>query len=194
MEKGMDFKVRIMKRGGFMEKMEWMQQFFGERQKAELTAANEKTARYGLALSEAEMEVLLAQRKSVLRKEERVEFGEGILPKIIYAFCDSQYITQQDYAKTLGRLQEMFYVFKNEMEDAVTDQELLVFMREQFDGVCFGDLDYLEGTCLENFAGSIRAGSREFQKTGGRGVYGGLDEVKRWDPALYLEALRGKMS
>ena len=38
------------------------------------------------------------------------------------------------------------------MLDEISDEELLQFMQEQFDSVCFGDLDYLEGTCLEIFA------------------------------------------
>ena len=37
------------------------------------------------------------------------------------------------------------------MLDEITDAELLEFMKEQFETVCFGDLDYLEGTCLDIF-------------------------------------------
>ncbi|MGN0277288.1 MAG: DUF6323 family protein [Hominisplanchenecus sp.] len=140
------------------EGMEWMQQVFSVCQMEMLAKANEKTERFGLVLSQEEMEALLEQRKEILKWEERIEFGEGILPKLVYTFCDSGYLSQQDYADTLGRLQEIFYQFKNEMQDRVTDEELLDFMREQFDEVCFGDLDYLESTCLEAFARKVRAG------------------------------------
>ena len=71
----------------------------------------------------------------------------------------------------------------------ITDEELLHFMREQFEEVCFGDLGYLEGTCLRIFAEAIRAGYRGYQASEGYGEYAKFDEVKRWDRELYLEAL-----
>lgn len=76
------------------------------------------------------------------------------------------------------------------MQDEITDDELLHFMKEQFETVCYGDLDYLEGTCLANFAQAIRAGYRGYSETDGYGEYVSLDEVSRWDRKLYLEALR----
>lgn len=132
---------------------------------------------------------MVAERGEVLRKERRVEFGQGILPKIIDTFCDSAYITQDSYCDTLIRLQEIFFLYKNEMLDEITDDELLEFMREQFDGVCCGDLDYLEGTCLDLFAQAIRAGYSGYEATGGRGEFEKFDLVKRWDKELYLAAL-----
>ena len=63
------------------------------------------------------------------------------------------------------------------MNDEITDDELLHFMKEQFDNVCFGDLEYLEGTCLSIFAQAIRAGYRGFQKTEGRQEYEQFDKV-----------------
>lgn len=55
-------------------------------------------------------------------------------------------------------------MYKNEMQDEITDEELLNFMKEQFETVCYGDLDYLEGTCLDIFAQAIRAGYRGISK------------------------------
>lgn len=43
-------------------------------------------------------------------------------------------------------------MYKNESLELVTDDELLEFMKEQFDGVCQGSLDYLEDTSLEDYA------------------------------------------
>lgn len=87
-----------------------------------------------------------------------MEFGEGILPKIIFAFCDSAYIDQENYAETIARLQEIFYTFKNETLDEITDDELLEFMREQYEEKCCGDTEYLEGTFLSDFAQMVRSG------------------------------------
>ena len=134
--------------------------------------------------------MILQERKNALQEQKRIEFGEGIVQKIIYEFCDSDYIDQNNYVNTIIRLQEIFYLYKNEMNDEITDDELLHFMKEQFDNVCFGDLEYLEGTCLSIFAQAIRAGYRGFQKTEGRQEYEQFDEVQRWDYELYLETLK----
>lgn len=172
-----------------MEEKNWLELMSKQTQVKEVLARNRDTEKFGLALSEREAQLLVAERGEVLKKERRVEFGEGILPKIIDTFCDSAYITQDSYCNTLIRLQEIFFLYKNEMLDEITDDELLEFMREQFDGVCYGDLDYLEGTCLDLFAQAIRAGYSGYEATGGRGEFEKFDLVKRWDKELYLAAL-----
>lgn len=90
----------------------------------------------------------------------------------------------------LVRLQEMFYLYKNEMLDEITDDELLKFMREQFESVCYGDLDYLEGTCLDIFAQAIRAGYAGYKQTGGAGEFEKFGPVTRWDLNLYQEKIK----
>ena len=73
------------------------------------------------------------------------------------------------------------------MRDEITDDELLEFMKEQFENVCYGDFDYLEGTCLEIFAEAVRAGYSGYISSQGRGQF---DIVTRWDRELYMETLR----
>lgn len=85
---------------------------------------------------------------------------------------------------------ELFYEFRNETDDRLTDDELLAFMKEQFEGVCFGDLEYLGGTCLERFAASVRSGYDGFRKTQGLGEYEALSGEKRWDSEVYRQVLR----
>ena len=63
-------------------------------------------------------------------------------------------------------------------------------MNEQFEFICYGDLDYLEGTCLNIFSQAIRAGYRGYRSSEGRREYAGFDEVKRWDYELYLDCLK----
>ncbi len=155
---------------------------------------NRETERFGLILSEKEAQLLVTERGNTLKKEQRVEFGESILPEIIDVFCDSAYITQDSYCETLMRLQEIFFLYKNEMLDEITDGELLEFMKEQWEGVCYGDADYLEGTCLDLFAQAIRAGYSGYEESGGRGEFQQFDIVKRWDRGLYLAALQDLLS
>lgn len=168
----------------------WVELLQKSNQLVKVMETNQNTERFGLALTEKDAQLILNERKNVLREQKRVEFGEGIVPKIIYEFYDSNYIDQNNYVSTIIRLQEIFYLYKNEMQDEITDDELLHLMKEQFEIICFGDLDYLESTCLANFAEAIRAGYDGLKETDGYDEYSKFDLQKRWDYGLYLETLK----
>ena len=129
-------------------------------------------------------------RNASLKKYRRVEFGEGILDKLIFTFCDSQYINQENYREVMEELQDIFYSFKNEAMDLLTDDELLTFMKEQFEEICMGDTEYLESTCLPRFACAIRFGDRGYVKSGGKGEYEKLSEEQRWDGELFMDVIK----
>jgi len=156
-----------------------------------LLARNAETARFGLALSAEDVEMVADSMVADLREQERVELAGGIAPRIVDAFCDSPYLMQESYAETLCELQSAFYLYKDEAEEALSDDELLALMRECFDEICNGDVEYLAGTCLERFARAVRQGYDGFHETGGEHAYWRFDEETRWDAELYLEALRG---
>lgn len=161
-----------------------------EKEQKSIVSCNDITAQFGLVLSAEDAIALQESRNESLRTHQRVEFGAGILEKLIYAFADSQYINQSDYLDTLIALQEVFYLFKNESMDLLSDDELISFMEEQFEGVCYGDMEYLSGTCLEIFVAAVRAGYDGYLESGGKGEYGKFDEVKRWDKDLYFQVLK----
>lgn len=175
-----------------MEENNWLELLSGQTQITQVLDTNQYTRRFGLTLTQEDARLLVQERTESLKTQQRIEFGEGILPKIIYAFCDSAYITQRNYRDTLIRLQDIFFLYKNEMLDEITDDELLEFMKEQFEGVCCGDPDYLEGTCLDLFAQAIRAGYSGYQQSQGRGEFSQFDIVTRWDRELYLLALKSQ--
>lgn len=171
-----------------MEK-DWMV-LLQQNQVGKIIEANRVTAQYGLSLTEEEAKLILRERTDSLREQKRVEFSDSITPRIIYEFCDSDFIDQNNYVETIIRLQEIFYLYKNEMLDEISDDELLHLMKEQFEEICFGDLDYLEGTCLNIFSQAVRAGYGGYKASAGHGQASAFDEVKRWDYELYLAALR----
>ncbi|MDD6811099.1 MAG: DUF6323 family protein [Lachnospiraceae bacterium] len=172
-----------------MEENNWLQVLTQKNQIGKVLETNQYTEKYGLCLSEKEAKLLIGERTQTLKEQKRVEFGNSILPDIIYEFCDSAYISQDNYVETLLCLQEIFFLYKNEMLDEISDMELLQFMKEQFETICYGDLEYLETTCLAIFAQAIRAGYDGYRKTEGQGEYAQFDEVPRWDRELYQEAL-----
>lgn len=133
-----------------------------QKQKDLIKQTNEYTNQFGLSLSDCDIQQLLNRRRECLVEQQRVEFGEGILNKIIFAFCDSDYIYQENFTETIARLQDIFYLYKNESMDELTDDELLQVMRTAYDGECQGSLEYLEETYLEKFARNIRATTHKF--------------------------------
>ena len=123
---------------------------------------NEYANQFGLHLTDYDIQELMIRRRECLAEQKRVEFGKGILDKIIFAFCDSDFIYQETYVETIARLQNIFYLYKNESLDELTDDELISVMRNAFDGECQGSLEYLEETYLEQFVRDIRGKTRRF--------------------------------
>ena len=123
----------------------------------QLTAAKEEIRRcdelnrlYGLTLTEDDITELVHLRGEALRNTGRVEFGSGILHKLIRAFCKSPYVDSFNYAQTLGELQDAFYYFKNESGDIFSDDELIEFMERVFNGRAEGSAELLCTISLED--------------------------------------------
>ena len=124
----------------------------------EIKKCNEVTMRYGVTLSDTQIENLINKRFESLKSTGRIEFGDGILKELIEAFCDSPYIIQENYEETLEELQDIFYFFKGEAMDQIADDELIEFMKEYFNGECQGSIEYLSGTNLEELCRDTRYG------------------------------------
>lgn len=133
-----------------------------ETQLQKIADCNQYTGKFGLQLSNQDVMTLMKDRVEVLSEQQRVEFHGGILEKLIFAFCDSAYIYQDNYVETIGKLQEIFYLYKNESLDELSDDELIDFMKERFEGECEGSLEHLEDTVLEAFARDIRENTMHF--------------------------------
>lgn len=101
------------------------------------------SARAGLPLSARQAEALLAHQEQTLLDLGRVDFSGGILPRLMAAFADSPYALAEAWPDTLAALTELFYAFKLETRDAMTDDSLLLAMRRLFDGACGGSPEAL---------------------------------------------------
>lgn len=125
---------------------------------SEVMKCNDLTLRFGLALTEAQALALVETRSFALKENGRVEFGGGIIDKMIYVFCDSPYLYGANYEEVLHDLLEVFYYYKNETLDLIGDEDLLNYMKEAFDGVCQGSLELLAGRELYRLARNLRYG------------------------------------
>lgn len=115
----------------------------------EIRDCNAFSSQFGLTLAEPEIRALAECRQKALHDTGRIEFGGGILPKLIYMFCDSPYLDQENYAATLVELQEAFYYYKGEAHERFSDDELIDFMVKVFHGRAQGSAEYLIGTSLD---------------------------------------------
>ena len=122
----------------------YLQKLSENYQVGQILKTNETSKENGLTLTVEEAKALVAARGDTLREERRVEFGDSISPKLIRAFADSSFINQEDYAEIIARLQEIFFLYKNESMDMVSDDELLGIMKNAYENESGGDLEYLE--------------------------------------------------
>ena len=74
------------------------------RTEAALLRGNAVTERFGLTLTPEQCGRLLARRTEALRETERIEPGEGILPKLAVALCDSPWGGPVNWRPRLGGL------------------------------------------------------------------------------------------
>ncbi|WP_010251076.1 DUF6323 family protein [Acetivibrio cellulolyticus] len=130
---------------------------------SEIIKCNEYTARFGLILSESEVKELVETRTEALSRNGRIEFGGGIIDKLIKEFCDSPFLYQANYAETMHDLIETFYYFKNESLDGISDDELISLMKKYFDQNCRGSVELLQNRELETLARNIRYGVHDYE-------------------------------
>lgn len=127
----------------------------------EIMDCNQFSLNYGLILTMEQATELVETRSVSLRANGRIEFGGGVIDKLIHAFAPSPYLTRQNYATTLHELTELFYYFKNEMDERISDDALISFMAKAFDNPCQGSLELLAGRELPNLIRLVRFGEPE---------------------------------
>lgn len=113
-----------------------------------ILACNEEIGKYGLVLTKQQALALVKTCTNALRENKRIELNGGIVDKLILAFCNSPYIEKDTYEDTLHELINLFYELKNNTWDAVSDVDIIRFMKNAFDNRCNGSLELLSGEAL----------------------------------------------
>lgn len=140
-----------------------------------LTVCNAYTEKYGLVLSDAQITSLSKSRIRSLNENNRIEFGDGVIEKIVYAFCDSPYIDNQNYSAELENLQDLFYCLKNECEDRLSDDELIFAMQTLFNCEAHGSSEYLRSVPVSRYF-DVASGKYVFEKEEFKKVMNSLNE------------------
>lgn len=123
--------------------------FGAEKREAEIVACNQTSKQYGLTLTQEDAHELDVQHAELLAKHDRVEFGASAVVQLIDGFASSPYLLQDNYAPTLGDLQEKFYELRAEAGVDVFDDEIVDGMRLLFDGDAGGAIELLSTCTLE---------------------------------------------
>lgn len=124
----------------------------------EVMKCNDLTSKYSLVLTEAQALALVETRSFALKGNGRIEFGGGVIDKIINEICDSPYLSMHNYEETLQELLEIFYHYKNETLDLMSDDDLIKYMKNAFNGICQGSLELLSERELYKLARNLRYG------------------------------------
>ncbi|WP_244835064.1 DUF6323 family protein [Clostridium sp. BJN0001] len=143
----------------------------------DIIKCNEFTKEYRLSLCEKDVKEIIKTRNESLQKSGRIEFNGQIISKIIKEFCDSPYISQDNYSDTINEFVEIFYNYKNETLDYITDDELIEIMKDKVDNYCQGSLELLEGKALYKIAENIRNGFKDYTNIEGKGL---VDSEKKY--------------
>jgi len=124
----------------------------------QIMLTNEVSQQYVMALSESDAKELVETKNYCLKTLGRIEIGGGIINDIILAFCDSPYLWQGNYAETLNQLLTIFYIYKEETLEQISDGELIDIMKDYYDNRCMGSIELLMGRELDQLAHNIRFG------------------------------------
>ena len=123
-----------------------------------ILSCNEDTSEYGLALTAEQAQALVLSRNESLKASGRIELGGGVIEKLIHSFAGSPYINAENYEETLHRLIDIFYSFKSDTWESVSDNQLIEFMKDAFDGSCRGSLELLETREMALLSSHIHSG------------------------------------
>lgn len=124
----------------------------------EIIKCNDFTEEYGLVLTLDQAAQLVDTRFESLSANGRIEFGGGVIDKIIKEFCDSPYVNRFNYAETLEELLRIFYFYKNETLELLSDDELIEFMKDSFNNTCCGSIELLAEREMDKMANNLRCG------------------------------------
>lgn len=116
---------------------------------------NEITKDKDLYLSEKDIEGLIDNKAIILKENGRVEVGGTTIRNIIESFYDSPFIDKDNYLESLEELTSIFYKYQQEFYGVLSDEEILIYLKEEFDNIVMGTFTLLESDSLEKLKENV---------------------------------------
>ncbi len=126
-----------------------------EKYAAELLQLNNLTVQKGLIMTKEEACNVIYIRNTVLNNYGRVDLGIDATKEIIEKFFESSFISKENYIDVINELQEIFYYMKNEIEDRISDSDIVLLIQDYFENTCRGSIEFLKGE-LQEYASNFR--------------------------------------
>lgn len=121
----------------------------------EILELNEITKDKGLYLSEKDVEDLIVNKAIILKENGRVEVGGTTIRNIIELFYDSSFIDKDNYLESIEELTNIFYKYQQEFYGVLSDEEILIYLKEEFDNIVMGSFTLLESDSLEKLKENV---------------------------------------
>lgn len=127
----------------------------------EIIELNEIIFKKGLYLSELDAQELMETKLTTLNNLGRIEINQEIVCEIICEFYDSPYIDKYNYLLEFKELIRVFYYYQSILWTKLTDEQILKYLKECFDGEAAGNIELLYEPCLNNLIEKIESGVNE---------------------------------
>ena len=117
--------------------------------------------KHGLILTEAIAKDIVAAREQTLKDNDRVDFSSDTITRLVKAFSQSYYITQETFSETICEIIELFYFLKNEINDVLSDDDMIYEMLDVFNNHCQGAMELMQNKGVEKIIRKYRLGDIE---------------------------------
>lgn len=122
----------------------------------EILDLNKITEKYGLTLSEGQVDDLLETKQESLRENQLFEVGNTVLTGLIINFCNSGYMDKEDYLGNLEGLTEVFYTLRKSLPNTIEDEQIIEYMKKKFENNCNGIVEDLLSSNTDDFYEVLR--------------------------------------
>jgi len=114
-----------------------------------LLEINSTTQKHGLVVTEIIAKEIAEAHNLALKENDRVDFSSDTVTRLVKAFSESYYITQETFSEIIGEIIDLFYFLKNEIDDVLSDDDMISEMLIVFNETCFGVIEVMQSKGVE---------------------------------------------
>ena len=113
-----------------------------------LLKLNDESINYGLVLTQKDINDIMKNINETLKKIGRIETSADALEKVISIVYSSPYTDKENYVENINDMQELFYYFKSQVLDLLSDDEVIEILDKAYDEKC-GEILQIQGVVEE---------------------------------------------